>query len=429
MKITIPICIQSLTDRYRVTPLFVAGPRAEHEKLERALHLLARDLREELRRLGRLERHDELAAYTFNPDLDYHRLDVAVELRKRVARCRFLFVAFESMGRRLAFTPSVADLWFDVARGERLEDRATEVLTQHFRQRERDDEDEFVPPEKLALTGAAWVSSLDLHVYPAKAHGEDVDATRAALGAVGQMDGDTELRRIGRCLNQLYPDDLDRVRLRDRELEELTRLLTASDRRPVLLLGPRLVGKTALLHEYVFRTVAARKDPYHPKGNVWLLAPQRLISGMSYVGQWENRLLAILKVAEKQQHILYFDDLLGLYQAGQTSQSDLSAAQVLKPYVEKRTVRFLAEITAEAFRVLRERDRGFADLFHVLPIKEPSEDETLRILYWQSTATGGSARLSVRAGRAAGGARPAAASRARPGVPGQGGPVPAPSRR
>ena len=61
------------------------------------------------------------------------------------------------------------------------------------------------------------------------------------------------------------------------------------------MLGPRLVGKTTLIHEHVFRTVAGRKNPYRARENVWLLAPQRLISGMSFVGQWEDRLLSILR--------------------------------------------------------------------------------------------------------------------------------------
>ena len=92
--------------------------------------------------------------------------------------------------------------------------------------------------------------------------------------------------------------------------------LSLVTRRPVLLLGSRLVGKTTLLHEHVYRTVEQRQGRHQLRNNVWLLAPQRLISGMSYVGQWENRLLAIIKEARRRKHVLYFDDLLGLFQAG-----------------------------------------------------------------------------------------------------------------
>ena len=40
----------------------------------------------------------------------------------------------------------------------------------------------------------------------------------------------------------------------------------------------------------------------------------------------------------------------------------------------------VGEITPEGLRVLQERDRSFADLFHVLPIREPSDAESLRVL-------------------------------------------------
>src|SRR2546428_7457828 len=39
-------------------------------------------------------------------------------LRRRSHRCRFLFVLFTALGQRLAFTPSVPDVWFEVQRGE-----------------------------------------------------------------------------------------------------------------------------------------------------------------------------------------------------------------------------------------------------------------------------------------------------------------------
>jgi ATP-dependent Clp protease ATP-binding subunit ClpA len=380
MKLSIPVYIRQHEGRYTVAPLFFSRPRPRDEKLERAMHLLAHELREKLHLLGKELRHEPLAAWSFCPPLDYHRLDLKIELRKRVAKGRFLFVVFASLGRRVAFTPSLPEVWFELNRGEELSLRAAEVLTAHFRAREKEEDADFITPESLALEGTAWISTLDLDIYPAQTILDPDEARRAAIGCGGVADGGVELFRVGRCLDQLYPDDLDRVLLREREVEELTHLLRSHDQRPVLILGPRLAGKTTLLHEYVWRTVSQRTEPYKIHNNVWLLSPQRLISGMSYVGQWENRLLAILQEARRRDHILYFDDFLGLYYAGQTSQSSLSVANILKPYIERREVRLVTEMTPEAFRVLRERDRGFADLFHVLPVKEPPERDTLRIL-------------------------------------------------
>ena len=101
---------------------------------------------------------------------------------------------------------------------------------------------------------------------------------------------------------------------------------------------------------------------------------------MSYLGQWEQRLLAILMTALRRDHLLYFDDLLGAYRAGVSRDSKLCVADVLKPYVERGEVRVLAEMTPEKLLVWRERDRAFADLFHVIPIGETDERGTLKIL-------------------------------------------------
>src|SRR5207302_4943542 len=103
----------------------------------------------------------------------------------------------------------------------------------------REDDDNAQAIERLSLTGTAWVTTLDLTIHPAQVRKKVEDKPFAFLGSTEEMDGETELYRVGRCLNQLYPDDLDRVLLRDREIAELTRLLNASDRRPLLLLGPR----------------------------------------------------------------------------------------------------------------------------------------------------------------------------------------------
>jgi ATP-dependent Clp protease ATP-binding subunit ClpC len=380
MKITIPLSVQSDQGLFTVRPLFFTSPSVQAQKLERALHKLTQLVRQSLHFLGKGLRHDELARYAFNPELDTRRLDVAIDLRRRTAKCRFLFVQFDALDRRVAFTPSLPEVWFDVPRGRSLDSRAAEVLTEHFRKRERDDEADFVPPEQFAMKGAAWIHPHEVEIHPAPNLAAPTDLNLLFLGPKEEFDGERELFRVGRCLDYLYPDDLDRVLFRDAEVGELTRLLAAADRRPVLLIGPSLVGKTALLHEAVYRAVHERKDKHKIQNLTFLVAPQRLISGMSYVGQWENRLLAILKEARKKNHLLFFDDFLGLYHAGVTSQSDLSVAHVLKPYIERRDVRLVAEMTPETFRVLRERDRGFADLFHVLPLREAHDAETLRIL-------------------------------------------------
>jgi ATP-dependent Clp protease ATP-binding subunit ClpC len=386
MKLTIPIYIEERPipgepiPHYIVRPLFFRDPEKRSESINRAVTKLAGELRDIIGRLGTELRHDQVTLYNFSPDVEDHLFKFRLELKKQHVQCNLLLATFKLFNRTLAFFPTIPDIWFEILKGETIFDRANEVLTDYFKNADKRDGSYSPTAESLSLPGKAWTTTLDIDVS-IKMVGRPVEKSLFAfLGGNEQINGANELNRVGRCLDWMYPEDLDRVVYRDKEVSELYKLLKSSDNRPVLLIGQRMVGKTAIIHEVVYRRVDKRKAKHSNKETTWLLSPQRLISGMSYVGQWENRLLAIINESKDTDRILYFDDLLGLYQAGVSSNSSLNVANVLKPYIERREFRMLAEITPEAFRVFQEKDRSFADLFHIIRVNEPTEDETLQIL-------------------------------------------------
>ena len=387
MQFTIPLYVETRKDseggptRHHVRPLFFSGPARSDEDLSRAQQRLVGDLQQLLIQLGREQRHDLLSAWGFCPEIEQHRIDLLLDLRRRTARGRYFFFVFRALDRKLAICPALPQLWFEITRHQTLACRATETLTEYFRKLERDaDEVADVRPEEAALQGTAWVTTVELEVDIVQSFKDPRQQLLALLGSKEVADGAAELRNCGRCLNWQYPAELAQAHLRDHEVAELERRLISPDRRPVLLLGRRLVGKTAIVHEYVSRVTARRQSVYAARRNVWWLSPQRLVSGMSYVGQWESRLLAILKEAKKRDHVLYFDDLPGLLLAGRSRDSSLSMGQVIRPYLKRRDVRILGEITPESWRVLREQDRGLADLFEVLPVAETDREATARIV-------------------------------------------------
>ncbi|WP_052640028.1 AAA family ATPase [Zavarzinella formosa] len=365
--------------QYVAQCLFAPAISRRDDNLNRLMSKLARDISRQIEKLGKGARHDAVGMWAFCPTLTQHRLTLDIELRRRKGKEKALFVVFRHMGRRIVFTPSHPELWFEIDKQADLHARATEILTEHWREREREDEED-CHPEKEGIEGKAWVQVLRLSASVTNELPKETDLRFLNIGGDAATDGQMELHRVGRCLDWQYPDELDRAVLREAEVNELNDLLESSERRPLLLVGPRQSGKTTLIHEVVHRRVAKRNSPFVNRDNVWLISPQRLISGMSYVGQWEGRLLAILKHAKKRRHVLYFDDLVGLFLAGISASSTLSAAQVLKPYLERREIRVLGEITPEALRVLQERDRSFADLFHILPVREPGDADTMRML-------------------------------------------------
>ena len=393
MKLSIPVYVHQLTrkgnepDEYRVRLLFNRNPAARNapdasgEILGRVMNRFVQRLRTWLDGLGAQNRQDDLAAIGFSPDISEHLLKTEIELRRHRVPLRCLLVSFRTHGhldRRIAFSPSLPDLWFTVERNDDVDRRARDVFTNYFRKEERDDSG--LRPEVHSLLGNAWVTTVELDVNPRHTFKVEKPEKLAGIGEFKVEGGDRELQKVGRCLNWMWPDELDRAILREPELAALEQHLTGADRRPVLLVGPRQVGKTAIVHEHVWRATDRRTSSWSSRNNVWLLAPQRLIAGMKYVGQWESRLLAIITTARKNDHVLYFDDLPGLYRAGRTSHEPHSVGDVLRPVIERREVRVLGEITPDALRVLRETDRALADQFHVIPVSEPPERDVLRVL-------------------------------------------------
>jgi hypothetical protein len=129
---------------------------------------------------------------------------VAIELRRRVAKSRFFFVMFEALDRRVAFTPSFPEPWFDITRGRSLNDRAGEVLSDFFRKRERDDEDEFVPPEQFSLKGSAWIHPHDVEINPAPALAKPDDLFRMLLEDL--VHHAAYLRTLADCVTGTAPE-------------------------------------------------------------------------------------------------------------------------------------------------------------------------------------------------------------------------------
>ncbi len=385
MRIELPLFVETGTPNVSkgttlLRPLFFEQPAEIDREIARARTRLARALAKELQELG-ADDPRRLARYTFCPDLKLHNFKFRLDLRRQSHAGRFPVVVFRRWERRIAFSPLLPEAWFEVGRGQDLQSRAQEVYTDFFRHLERNNAEDL--PELLrrfAPAGKSWIDYLEIEVGTARRWRREEPDLLALLGGAERVDGAQELDRVGTCLDYLYPEQLHRFSGDETPVSQLERFFDGPKRRAVAIVGPSLVGKTTLVHEYVFQRVAHRRSIYSRKANLWHLAPQRLISGMMYLGQWENRLLAILKHARRRDHVLFFDDLLGLYHAGKTSKSDLSVADVLKPYVERGDVRVLAEMTPEALRVFRERDRGFADLFHLIRLDEPAEDQLVPLL-------------------------------------------------
>ena len=317
-----------------------------------------------------------LSHWLFDNETHAVPLKLTLALRDRTLRWKLLVVCIPAFNRTIAFSPSIPEVAFEVESQADLEFRAIAVYSAWAQQQIAEGDDTIL--EDIGSGDDMWVEPLEVEVESTvrdKKHTADIFA---ALFGGEASSGSEELHKVGQCLDELA-SDFQPAFGRSELVDEVDRLLQRDDRQGILLVGPPAVGKTAIINECVQRRVARLRHRRDQKPQVWWLSPQRLISGMSYLGQWEQRWLSILREASKRDHILYFDDLVGLFTAGRTRDSSLSTADVLRGFLAEHPLRIVAEATAEQLAVLRRRDRSLADRFHLVFVPALSAVDALPV--------------------------------------------------
>lgn len=366
MKTVVPVYLESQADLVHAQALFDDSVHASAATPERALAALRARLLAHLQTLASAPDQRALAAWLATPEFEYAVERVRVRHAGQQHSGEAMLVRYQALGRTLGFTPRWPQRHFelgDEAPGERL----AEVFGAWLKER-------VAPPLARLLPGKCRgrIRTLELEWQPTGASRKDSTREAASLGAADEeFDGGTELGKVGQLLQSQ-----ERAIARETELANLAAGLAQAEARALVIVGEGGVGKSCLVHAWL----ALRSQQGGVPPRVWQIAPQRVISGMSFLGQWEARWLAILRHAASRDLILCFDDLLGLFSAGISSGSSLTMGDLLLPWIAARRLRVLAEITPEAWRVLRERQRAFADHFLAVHPAPPPAHATWRIV-------------------------------------------------
>ena len=182
------------------------------------------------------------------------------------------------------------------------------------------------------------------------------------------------------CLNDIA-DQHNPLIGREKELERTIQVLCRKDKNNPLHIGEPGVGKTAIVYGLT-RMINEGRVPDRLKGaKIYRMEMGGLVAGTRYRGDFEEKLKKILEGAAKEENaILYIDEIHTMMGAGASSESSLDASNILKRYLEESDVRFIGATTFEDHKRTMGRNRAISRRFQEIEIREPSVEESTRIL-------------------------------------------------
>ena len=173
---------------------------------------------------------------------------------------------------------------------------------------------------------------------------------------------------------------LDRIVGRERELARMIQILCRRQKNNPCLIGEPGVGKTAIA-EALAQRISENNVPYKLRGKqVYLVDLTALVAGTQFRGQFESRILGLLKeVTEAGNVILVIDEVHNIVGTGD-AEGSVNAANILKPALSRGEVQIIGATTLNEYRKYIEKDTALERRFQPIMVNEPSIDDTVDML-------------------------------------------------
>lgn len=167
---------------------------------------------------------------------------------------------------------------------------------------------------------------------------------------------------------------------REQELERTIQVLCRMEKNNALHIGDPGVGKSAIIYGLA-NMISNGNVPERLKGyKIYGADMGQLLAGTQYRGDFEKKLKMILDGASGEKAIIYLDEIHNIMGAGRLGNSSVDASNMLKPYLEAGKLRFVGATTYEDYNRQMAKDHSITRRFQTIDIKEPSVEETIKIL-------------------------------------------------
>lgn len=219
-----------------------------------------------------------------------------------------------------------------------------------------------------------------------------VSARQAVVKIIGEGDKEgTKVKEISATPTlDKYSKDLtklaeqnkiDPVIGRSNEITRVIEILSRRKKNNPVLIGEPGVGKTAIAEGLAQRVQTGNVPEVLKDKRVVALDLSGLLAGSKFRGEFEERAKKIIDELEKanREIILFIDELHTIVGTG-AKEGELDLSNMLKPALARGDLQVIGATTLKEYQKYIEKDAALERRFQPIIVKEPTVDETIKIL-------------------------------------------------
>lgn len=208
----------------------------------------------------------------------------------------------------------------------------------------------------------------------------DQNSSGPTPGRGGNGGGQSLLDQFGTDLTTLAKKGkIDPVIGRDREIARVIEILNRRTKNNPVLIGEAGVGKTAVVEGLAQDIVDGSVPAKLQNKRIISLNMVSMVQGTGIRGQFEQRMQQLIKELQSQPDIILFIDEIHEIVGAGNSEGGMDAGNIIKPALARGELQLVGATTIKEFREI-EKDSALARRFQPVEVKEPSIDETIKIL-------------------------------------------------
>ncbi len=187
------------------------------------------------------------------------------------------------------------------------------------------------------------------------------------------------------CINlnlKASNNKIDTLIGREEEINRMAQILCRRNKNNPLLVGDPGVGKTAIVEGLAKRIIKKNVPDPLKNSTIFSLDLGSLLAGTRYRGDFEERLKTIInEIENKENYVLFIDEIHTLVGAGTTTGNSMDAANMLKPALQSGKIKCIGSTTFSEYRTNFEKDRALQRRFQKIDVTEPSVEEAYKIMF------------------------------------------------